>query len=97
MGKLKNRKPAFKDEITGEIIKGGGDKVVDQIGWLCNIAYESGVVPEDWISAVIVPLYRGKGYRTKCKNYKGISMLSMVGKIYARILVNIVQSDWGFD
>ena len=43
------------------------------------MAFESGVVPEDWGSAVIVPLYKGKGERTEC--------LSVVGKIYAGILV----------
>ena len=31
VGKLKNRKAAGKDEIIGEMIKGGGDKVVDWI------------------------------------------------------------------
>ena len=29
VGKLKNGKAASKDEITGEMIKGGGDRVVD--------------------------------------------------------------------
>ena len=29
VGKLKNGKSVDGDEITGEIIKGGGDKVVD--------------------------------------------------------------------
>ena len=29
MGKLKNGKAAGRDEITGEMIKGGGDRVVD--------------------------------------------------------------------
>ena len=60
-GKLKNGKAAVKDEVTGEIIKGRGDRVGDWIWRLCNMAFESGVVPEDWISAVIVPLYKGKG------------------------------------
>ena len=27
------------------------------------MAFQSGVVPEDWRSAVIVPLYKGKGER----------------------------------
>ena len=35
---------------------------------------------------MIVPLYKGKGERTECGNYRGISMLSVVGKIYAGIL-----------
>ena len=55
------------------------------------MAFESGVVHEDWRSAVIVPLYKGKGERTECKNYKGISLLSVDGKKYAGILVNRVR------
>ena len=35
------------------------------------MAFESGVVPEDWRSTVIVPLYKGKGWRSECKNYRG--------------------------
>ena len=42
------------------------------------MAFESGVMPEDWRSCVIVPLYRGKGERTECKNYSCISLLSMI-------------------
>ena len=59
------------------------------------MVFESSVVPEDWRSAVIVPLYKGKGERTECKNYRGISLLIVFGKIYARILLGSPQSDWG--
>ena len=58
--KLKNGKAAGKNEITEEMIKGGGDRVVDCIWRLCKMAFESGIVPEDWKSDVIVPLYKGK-------------------------------------
>ena len=51
------------------------------------MAFKSGFVPEDWRSVMIIPLYKGKGERTECKNYKDISLLSVVGKIYAGILV----------
>ena len=44
------------------------------------MTFESGVVPGEWRSAVIVPLYKGKGERTECKNHRGISLLSLVGK-----------------
>ena len=86
MIKLKNREAAGKDEITGEMIKGGGGRVVDWIWRLCNMNIESGAVPEDWISAMIVPMYKGKGERTECKNYIGIILFSVVRKIYAWIL-----------
>ena len=81
VGRLKNGKAAGKDEITEEMIKGGGDRVVDCIWRLCNMAFENGVVPEDWRPAVIVPVYKGKGQRTECKNYRGISLLTVVRKI----------------
>ena len=77
VGKLKNGKAAGKDEITGEMIKGGGDRVVDWIWRLCNMAFESGDVSEDWRSAVVVPLCKGKGK---------ISLLSVVGKLYTGTL-----------
>ena len=44
---------------------------------------------------MIVPLYKGKREMIKCKNYRGISLLSMVGNIYADILVDIVCSVTG--
>ena len=53
-------------------------------------------MPEDWRSAVIVPLYKGKGERTECSNYRGIS-LSVVGKIYAGILVYRFRKVTGCD
>ena len=56
------------------------------------MAFERGVLSEDWRSAVIIPLYKGKGKeRTECSNYRGISLLIDVGKIYAGILVDIVR------
>ena len=52
------------------------------------MAFENGVVPEDWRSTVIVELYRSKENRTECKNYRGISKLNVVGKRYAGILID---------
>ena len=40
---------------------------------------------------MIVPLYKGKGERTEGKKYRGISLVSVVGKIYAWILVDRVR------
>ena len=42
VGKLKNGRAVSKDEVTGEMIKGEGDRVVDWIWRMCNLAFESG-------------------------------------------------------
>ena len=62
------------------------------------MAFESGVVSEGWRSHVIVPLYKGKGEKSECKNSRGISLLSVVGNIYAGVLVDRVRRvTGGFD
>ena len=65
------------------MIKSGGGMVVDWIWRLCNMDFESSSTLEDWISVVIVPLYKGKGERAECSNYRSIS-LSVVGKNMCR-------------
>ena len=67
------------------------EKVIDSVWKLCNLALKTDVVPEDWRAAVIVPLYKNKGQRTKCKNYRGTSLWIMLGKIYVGILVDICE------
>ena len=39
--------------------------------------------------------YKGKGESSEYKNYRGISLLSVVGKIYAGILVDRVRTVTG--
>ena len=46
---------------------------------------ESGGGPNDWRKALIIPIYK-KGSRLECSNYRGISLLSVIGKMYARVL-----------
>ncbi len=83
---MKLIKAPVPDGITAETLKYGGEIVVDWMMWICNLAWEQSKVPEDWRKAIIVPLYKGKGNREECNNYKGISLLSVPGKIYGRIL-----------
>ena len=89
--KFKNGKSAGIDEITGEMIKNGGKMVIDWILKLCNKAFMEGIVSRDWRRAVIVPLYKGKGDKGNCRNYRVFSLLSVVGKIYAGVLVERVR------
>ena len=44
------------------------------------MAFESGVVSEDWRPVVTVPLYKSKRDKIECENYRGISLLGVVGK-----------------
>ena len=73
LGKLKNGKVASKDEVTGEMVKGGGDMVLNWIWRFGNMAFENGIVCKDWRSTVIASLYKGRGLNLR--------ILDVVGKI----------------
>jgi len=52
---------------------------------LCNKIYDSKECPKDWGKAVLVPLHK-KGDRKECSNYRAISLTSIAGKVYTKIL-----------
>jgi len=37
--------------------------------------------------AKIITLYKNNGDRSDCNNYRGMSLLSTLGKLYARVLL----------
>ena len=39
----------------------------------------------------IITLYKNKGDCSDCNNYRGISLLSIVGKLFARVVLNRLQ------
>ncbi len=48
-------------------------------------------MPADWTKAIIVPVYKGKGKRRECGSYRGISLLSIPGKVYGKVIIERVQ------
>ena len=53
-----------------------------------KLCWKEGVIPQDFKDADLVHLYKNKGDSKVCDNHRGISLLSIAGKIYARILLN---------
>ena len=47
-------------------------------------------VPQDWSNAVLVPIPK-KGDLTKCDNWRGISLLDVVGKVAAKVVQGRLQ------
>ena len=56
-----------------------------------NIIFDSGVVPHDWSVRKIIPIYKQKGDPTDPVNYRPITLLSCLGKLFTSILNNRLQ------
>ena len=68
--KLKGGKSPGIDEVAVEFLKRGGECVLEWLVRMFNGCFREGKVPKEWKSAVIVPLYKGKGDRCECANYR---------------------------
>ena len=96
--KLKNNKAPGKDNIPAELLKYGGEALHRQLHRLITLIWSQEKIPEEWKESLIIPIHK-KGDRTKCSNYRGISLINTAYKILANILLErlkpIVESGLG--
>ena len=82
---IKSGKAAGEDEIRLEILKALTGEGILWLTRMCQVAWKFGKTPSDWQTGVIIPIIK-KGDRKHRTNYKGISLLSLPGKVYAKCL-----------
>nr|VZI19558.1 unnamed protein product [Spirometra erinaceieuropaei] len=88
---LSSGKAPGSDAIPAEVYKHGGPQLMDHLTALFQEMWRQGEVPQDFKDATIVHLYKRKGNRQVCDNHRGISLLNIAGKIFARILLNHLE------
>ena len=88
--RLRNGKAADEDGIVPELLKNGGTSLVDWLWELLLEVWKTGQVPEEWKRAMLVPLHK-KRDRKICDNYRGISLLSVPGKVLSLALLERLQ------
>ncbi|CAF1481474.1 unnamed protein product [Adineta ricciae] len=88
---LKSGKAAGPDEIVAEALKAGGKPLIDRRHSLLRMIWQSDSIPGACKQAVIIPLFK-KGHNQECKNYRGISLLSIVGKVFMKVIQQRLQS-----
>ncbi len=86
IGKLKNGKSPGNDNIINEYIKCTQDMLCPAYVKLFNKILDTGVFPSEWLTGVIIPLYKNKGDATDPSNYRGITFLSCMGKLFTSTL-----------
>ena len=82
----KLKKSPGPDDTLPEILVYGGRTLISFLLTIFNLFWISAMLPSDLIDAIICILFK-KGDRSDCGNYRGISLLSVVGKIFADIVL----------
>ena len=84
--KAKNNKAPGIDNIPLEIIRAAGVTGLYWLHRIFNTAWRQQKTPTDWRKSIIVPIWKRKGSKRDCNQYRGISLLSHAGKLYAKIV-----------
>ena len=85
---LPSGKAPGSDAIPAEIYKAGGPPVAEKLTELFYIMWRKEAIPQEFKDATIIHLFKRKGNPQVCDNHRGISLLSIAGKILARVLLN---------
>lgn len=91
INRLKSRKAAGVDQILNEFIKSSAHVLIDFYVSLFNIVLDTGAVPSCWTQGIIKPVYKKKGDRKLPENYRGITLLSCMGKLFTAVLNKRVE------
>lgn len=82
---LKNGKAAGIDEICGEFLKYSENLILPFLTKAFNKIYDISSFPSNWCKSIIIPLFK-KGDDRNPDNYRGISLLSIISKVFTAVL-----------
>ena len=86
LNKLKNNKACGIDKILNEHVKYRCLSLKHVYFKLFNLTLDKGIFPKSWSSGIIHPVYKNKGDPTIPSNYRPITLLSCLGKLFTSIL-----------
>jgi len=82
---FRNNKAPDGDNICVELVKYGGDKLIQLIYELIKDVWRQEVMPREWTMMISCPIHK-KNDKKDCQNYRGISPSSVIYKVFAKIL-----------
>ena len=78
-------KSGGKNGVLPEMLKCCGEGLIEYLMKLFNRVWQERTVPQEWKDALIVPIPK-KGDLSSCDNWRGISLLDVTGKVFAKTL-----------
>jgi hypothetical protein len=88
------------DGIRGTILKMGGEAMITYLARLLDITINNGIIARDRKKTILVPIHKG-GNSSVVKNYRQVSLTSVVGKQMEYVIVGYIQvsedMDWLYE
>jgi hypothetical protein len=82
---LKTKNTYGYDEISNRIIKLSAPYITSTLTYICNAVLSTGVFPDRLKYAIVKPIYK-KGGKQDISNYRPISLLTSISKVFEKII-----------
>jgi len=86
---LNNNKATGVDNISAEVLK--VKEIHPILLAIFNHLFVKGVALNDWHLSLLIPVFK-KGDNQNCNNYRGIALMSIVAKLYNKLLLNRLEN-----
>ena len=87
---IKTSKSAGHDRISGKLLRDAAEEIAPTLTALFNASINTGIFPDDFKIAIISPIHKS-GSKKNCDNYRPISVLSSVAKIFERLITEQLE------
>ena len=88
---LASGKAPGSDGIPPDLLKHYRTTLLHSLHVLLCQCWQEGAVPQDMYDAKIITLFKNKGERSDCNNYRGTSLLSVIGKVFEKVILIRLQ------
>ena len=87
LSKIDEKKATGLDRIPSKLLKTAANIVAPSLTSIFSRSILTGIYPNDWKVAKVTPLFK-KGLKSDPNNYKPISVIPVVSKVFEKIVYN---------
>ena len=90
LNKLGKGKAMGPDDISAEMLAASGEVGLRKLTELCNLIYDSGIIPGDMVRSTFIALPK-KPRAVECKDHRTISLMSHVMRVILKVIHSRIE------